>query len=412
MKSFKEFANSFQKESKLRLDGIEALCKKMGNPQENMKFIHIAGTNGKGSVCAFLTSILEDAGFKCGKYISPNMIDVCERISINGENITKEDMDSLLDKVSKAVAEIKEEKGVEVTQFEIWTAIAFMYFKEKECDIVVLETGLGGRLDATNVIKNPALTIITKIGMDHTDYLGETIYEIAGEKAGIIKENTPLITIKQEDDAQRAIKEKAKEMNSPITLTDAPKNQKIIDGCEVFDYKDFCQFKTSLLGLHQSENAALAIEAALLMGIEEKFIRSGLLRAKNMGRFERIEENFIFDGAHNVDATIELVRNIERYFPEKKLSIVYGAMADKDLFGIMKVFEENGYREKAEFFTVTVKDNPRAQTAQILSEMFMENGFRATPCKSIHEAIKKARNDDRVTIICGSLYLYKDLKNI
>lgn len=411
MKNFKEFANSFQAKSKLRLEGISRLCEKAGNPQDSLKFIHVAGTNGKGSVCAFLQCILTDAGYKCGKYISPNMIDVCERISIDGEDISKKDMDSLLEKFEKAANEIKEETGEMVTQFEIWTGAAFTYFADKKCDIVVLETGLGGRLDATNVIKKPIASVITKIGTDHIEYLGNSISEIATEKAGIIKKDAPLITINQNEDAMGSLLKKAEEENAPVTIVDGVKNQHHKDLREIFDYKHLKELEISLAGFHQTENASLAIETALMLNVDEKHIRSGLLRAKNMGRFEQIEKNVIFDGAHNEDGAHSLVKNLRRYFESKSFSFVYGAMADKDLTLIMKVFEENGFKENSQFYTVTVEDNPRADTAENLAKKIENFGFKATPCENILAALNRAKKTSDIAVICGSLYLYKDLKS-
>ncbi len=410
MKNFKEFANSFQATSKLRLDGISRLCEKAGNPQDKLKCIHVAGTNGKGSVCAFLQCILTDAGYKCGKYTSPNMIDVCERISIDGVDISKSEMDTLLARFEKAASEIKEETGEMVTQFEIWTAAAFTYFSEKKCDIVVLETGLGGRLDATNVIKAPLCSVITKIGTDHIEYLGNTISEIATEKAGIIKKDAPLITINQQEEAMASLLKKAKDENAPVITADGVKNQHHEGLKEIFDCKHIKGLEISLAGMHQAENASLAVETALMLNIDEKHIRSGLLRAKNMGRFEEVEENVIFDGAHNEDGARSLVKNLRRYFPDKSFSFVYGAMADKDLTLIMKVFEENGFKENSHFYTVTVEDNPRADTAENLAKKIESFGFKATPCENILTALNSAKKTSDIAVICGSLYLYKDLK--
>ncbi len=411
MKNFKEFANSFQSVSKLRLEGISRLCEKAGNPQDNLKYIHVAGTNGKGSVCAFLQCILTDAGYRCGKYISPNMIDVCERISIDGVDISKNDMDALLTKFEIAANEIKEETGEMVTQFEIWTAAAFTYFSEKKCDIVVLETGLGGRLDATNVINAPLCSVITKIGTDHIEYLGNTISEIAAEKAGIIKKDGPLITINQHKDAMASLLNKAKEENAPVIVVGDVENQRHTGLKEIFDYKHLKGLEISLAGMHQAENASLAIEAALMLDVDEKHIKSGLLRAKNMGRFEEVQQNVIFDGAHNEDGARSLVKNLQRYFPDKSFSFVYGAMADKDLTLIMKVFEENGFKENSRFYTVTVEDNPRADTAENLAEKIKKFGFKATACENILTATQEAKATSDITVICGSLYLYKDFKN-
>lgn len=414
MANFKEYANSFQAKSRLGLESTALLAEKLGNPQKNLKFIHVAGTNGKGSVCAFLQSILTESGKKTGKYISPNMIDVCERISIDGKEISKRELDEILEKVEKAAKEVEKEKGAMPTQFEIWTAAAFLYFEKEKCDIVVLETGLGGRLDATNIIENPSLCIITKIDIDHVDYLGGTIEKIAFEKAGIIKENTPVISARQKEEAENVLKEKAKEKNSPFILAEKPKNSLCAQMSEVFDYKNLKSLRINLLGIHQTENASLAIEAALLLKIEDDAIRKGLLKARNIGRFEKISDNptVIFDGAHNLSGTEALIEAVKRYFPEKKLSIIYAAMADKDIDASLSLFKENGFCEKSKVFTVKVKDNPRCEDEKILAEKFRSFSFSAESCIDIEDAYKKACSQGEIVLICGSLYLYKDFSEM
>lgn len=414
MKDFKKYANSFQAKSRLGLKSIGLLCEKCGNPQNFLKFIHVAGTNGKGSVCAFLECILTDSGLRCGKFISPNMIDVCERISISGKNISKEELDSILESVEKCAEEIQKEEGEMPTQFEIWTAAAFLYFKEKNCDIVVLETGLGGRLDATNIIKSPIVSVITKIDIDHTEYLGDTIEKIAGEKAGIIKGNSSVISSPQKESVAQILSLKAKEMNSDFALAPICKNQRYENGQEIFDLPSLSDLKINLLGTHQTENAALAVCTAQKLNIDEKYIRSGLLRARNIGRFEKVSENptVIFDGAHNFSGTQVLIDTINRYYPKEKLSVIYASMADKDIDASLKLFKENGFLERAEFFTVTVKDNPRAQKADILAQKIKDFGFYATPCNDMLVAYEKAAASDKITVICGSLYLYKDFMEI
>ena len=184
---FKKFANSFQAVARLKLEGITCLMKHLGNPQDDLKFIHIAGTNGKGSVCNFLQNIFSDAGYRTGRYTSPNLISVCERISVDGELISQVDIDRIMKVVENAAKAVEVEIGDFPTQFEIWTAAAFCYFKEQKCDIVILETGLGGVRDATNVIKPPVAAVITTIDVDHVEYLGNSLTGIAEAKAGIIK---------------------------------------------------------------------------------------------------------------------------------------------------------------------------------------------------------------------------------
>lgn len=410
MNDFKKYANSFQTKSRLGLLSIGALCRKCHNPQDNLRFVHVAGTNGKGSTCAFLQCILTDSGLKCGKFISPNMIDVCERISIDGVNISKEELDSILDRVETAAGEVEKEHGAMPTQFEIWTAAAFIYFNEKKCDIVVLETGLGGRLDATNIISQPLCSVITRIDVDHIEYLGDTIEKIAGEKAGIIKENSAVITAPQIESVADVLKKKAADENSRYIQINKCRNHKREGMSEVFDFEDLESLKINLPGLHQTENASVAIKTAQFLNIDEKYIRSGLLRARNIGRFEKISDNptVIFDGAHNLSGTQSLIEAIERYFPDEQFSVIYASMADKDIDASLALFKQHGFCEKAQFFTVTVKDNPRAQDARVLKEQLSAYGFFAVNCESIGEAYDKATKTGNVTIICGSLYLYKD----
>lgn len=409
MKEFKTYANSFQEKSKLGLESIGMLLEKLGNPHKGGKYIHVAGTNGKGSVCAFLQNILSSAGFKTGKFISPNMIEVYERISIDGENINSGDMDRLLSLVGEKAEEMERETGVMPTQFEIWTACAFMYFKEKKCDVVVLETGLGGRLDATNIIDSPICSVITRVDMDHTEYLGDTIEKITFEKAGIIKENCPVITLSDQA-ALSVIAEKAKDTHSEVFIAGVPTNITYKDGSENFDYKVLEKLEIDLLGRHQVENATLALEVCHLLKIDEKYIREGLKKARNIGRFEKISDEplIFFDGAHNVCGIKTLVDSVKRYLPDKEISIIFGAMRDKEIDESI-ILLKNEINAK-NVYTVEVKENPRAETARNLAEKFLHCGFNATPCENIEEAIKKATSTGDATLICGSLYLYKDLK--
>lgn len=413
MSDFKTYANSFQAKSRLGLESIGALCHKCGNPQKNLKFIHIAGTNGKGSTCAFLQCILSDSGLKTGKFISPNMIDVCERISIDGKNISSEEMDYLLSEVEKAAILVEQEKGSMPTQFEIWTAAAFMCFAKENCDIVVLETGLGGRLDATNIIDAPLLSIITKIDIDHIEYLGGTIEKIAAEKAGIIKTGCPVITTpNQPKEALAVLENVAEERGAEFLLAETPENHSHIGMSEIFDLGNLKELKINLAGIHQTENASLAVKAAQMLEIDEKYIRSGLDKARNIGRFEKISNNptVIFDGAHNLNGTEALVNAVNRYFPEERLSIIYAAMADKDIDASLNYFKENGFCERTKIFTVPVKDNPRAEKPEILAEKFKKFGFTSIPCLDIGQAYESALKEQNIILIYGSLYLYKDFQ--
>lgn len=412
MSDFKTYANSFQAKSRLGLESIGALCEKCGNPQDKLKYIHVAGTNGKGSTSAFLSCILTDSGLKTGKFISPNMIDVTERISIDGVDISEKELDEILLEVEQHAKEVESEKGAMPTQFEIWTAAAFIYFEKNNCDIVVLETGLGGRLDATNIIKTPLVSVIVKIDIDHTEYLGDTIEKIAFEKAGIIKENSAVISTSQKDSVVEVLKSVAEERNCSFAIAEKPQNNRHEGLCEIFDVYGMSDLEIHLAGLHQTENASLAVAVAKHLEIDEEFIRSGLKKARNIGRFEKLADNpaVVFDGAHNLNGTTALIDAVERYFAGEKLSIIYGAMADKDINASLTLMKEHGFCERAEVFTVRVKDNPRAETAEKLAEKFSKFGFNAKPCENIQSAYDKCIKKGNTTIICGSLYLYKDLK--
>lgn len=410
---FIKYANSFQAVAKLKLENIDKLTTLLDNPQDDLKFIHIAGTNGKGSVCSFLENILKDVGFVTGKYTSPNMLRVNERICVDGVEISDDDLARIMEIVQKKAEIIKEETGDIPTQFEIWTAIAFCYFKEKNCDYVVLETGLGGERDATNIIKNPVISVITQIATDHTEYLGNTIFEIATAKAGIIKESIyggVTVTIPQDEEVLRVLKAKAKEKGNRFIVSENVNLHNFNKFYEEFDYKDLKNLKISLLGAHQAQNASLAIEASICLGIDEKHIRSGLIKAKNAGRLDIIKENplTIFDGAHNKNGMKALSSFLKRCFPDEEICFIMGFMRDKDIDGALEELTENGYGKGNEVFTVRVSNNPRSATAEELADIVSEHGFKTTSCDNIKNAYEMASELNKIIVICGSLYLYKD----
>lgn len=410
---FIKYANSFQSIAKLRLESIDKLMNLLGNPQDTLKFIHIAGTNGKGSVCAFLQNILTDAGYVTGKYTSPNMLRVNERICVDGVEISDNHLERILECVQKKAEMVKEETGELPTQFEIWTAAAFCYFKEKNCDYVVLETGLGGTRDATNIIKNPVMTIITQIAKDHTEYLGETLSQIASEKAGIIKKSVyggATITVLQNREVLEVLRNKAIENENNFIITQDAVLHSFNKYYEEFDYKNLKSLKISLLGEHQAQNASLAIEASIYLGIDEKHIRSGLLKAKNAGRLDIIKENplTIFDGAHNKNGMASLSGFLKRCFPDDEICFIMGFMRDKDIDGALEELSKNGYGKENEVFTVRVNYNPRSATAEELADIVSKHGFKAIPCENIKNACEMASRLDKMIVICGSLYLYKD----
>ncbi len=417
---FKNFANSFQAVARLRLESITCLLRYLGNPQDDLKCIHVAGTNGKGSVCSFLQCIFTDAGYKTGKYISPNLINVCERISIDGIQISQSRIDSILSVVEMGAQKVKEELGEMPTQFELWTAAAFCYFKEEKCKIVVLETGLGGTRDATNVISAPLASVITGIALDHVEYLGETITQIAGEKAGIIKMtngNKQGLTVSaiQTKEAENVLKESAREKNNEIVFVEAPIAKGHINYHEVFDYKSLKDVKCGITGNYQPENAALAIETALRLGVDKKYIKSGIERATNPARFEIINEKIpvIYDGAHNQNGMNALVNSLKKYFPDwKGATFIVAFMGDKDVSGAFMEIKKAGLDKNSKIFAVKVKENPRAAETDFICDVAATCGLDAVGMPSIKEAYVKALSLGKLTIVCGSLYLYKDFSEI
>ncbi len=408
-KSFKSYANSFQAVTVPGLERISALCELLGHPEASLRFIHVAGTNGKGSVCANIASILESAGYKTGKYISPNLIRVNERISVNGREISDFDMNTILAEIEPLCREVESKTGIAPTQFEIWTALAFVYFAAQKCDYVVLEVGLGGEFDATNVIRENAVAVITRLGMDHTQYLGSTLSEVASAKCGIIKESCgtkTLVTAAQSPEAMAVVEERVGKMGhkllvaKPVSLGN--------DGMLERFSLDGMVYKTGISGYHQIENAALSVLACRALGVPEEKIREGISRAENPARFELIRDNppIIYDGGHNENGIEALNLSLDRYFPGREKTVIFACMKDKEIKASLELLSHG----KTEFIFTTVKDNPRAMSAAMLADRAKELGFSGLAFEEISEAYKAALSKGKLTVICGSLYLYKDFR--
>lgn len=353
----------------LGLERISNALKKLGNPQDDLKYIHVAGTNGKGSVCAILDSVLSEAGIKTGLYTSPHIFEYTERIRVCGEEISKEEFASLFEEVSAL--------KVDLTEFEMLTIIAFLYFKRKCVEVVILETGLGGRFDATNVIKDNLCSIITQIDLDHTDRLGKTKDEIAFEKAGIIKPNCPVITSM----GYEAIRDRADELDSMLLFTSP------------FVPEDFVN-ALSLKGLHQVENLALALSAIQLLfkNIDEDTIKRGLMKVKNPFRFEYFEDkNLIVDASHNPNGVKALRENLDYFYPNQKRRFVFGCLKRKDYKKMMEIL----FREGDEVYLYGF-NYPDACTYEELKSVCPVS---AQPYEG-QELTK-----DKLNIICGSFYM-------
>lgn len=321
---------------KAGLDNIRMLLEYLGNPQDELKCIHVAGTNGKGSTSYLIANVLKYQGYKVGLFTSPFIECFNERIRLNGENISDDDLVKYTLKVKSAV-EYLAEKGYFPIEFEVITAIAFLYYKEQNCDYVVLETGLGGRYDSTNIIKSNILSVITNIGIDHTNILGETIEEISYQKAGIIKENSDVVLYPMSDNVYKVINDYAYEMNAVVTVADLSALEIISDKYtgSVFNYKKYKKIHLSLVGTHQIYNAITALEALdVLSGkiiIDMENIYKAFENASWSVRFEVFNKNVlvVIDGAHNLQGVTGFANSFDKYFPDKKKTLIVGMLNEK-----------------------------------------------------------------------------------
>ncbi len=406
--------SNFWMGSKPGLSRTKDLLCRMGNPQDKLKFIHVAGTNGKGSFCAMLSSILNRAGLKTGTYTSPYILRFNERMKVCGKDIPDETLAQLTEYV-RPFAEAMEEKP---TEFELITAVAMEYFAREACDVVVLECGMGGRLDSTNIIKTPILSVITGIALDHTSFLGDSIPKIAAEKAGIIKNGVPCLWCGRDEAAKEVIAEKAKEMEAPLHLVN--REGFTLHAAELsgttFDYGSFRNMTLPLLGLYQTENVqnvftAISILKDLGYDLTEDAIREGLGATAWPARYEIVSEKplILCDGGHNPQGIDSAVESTKHYFKDKKLLIVTGVMADKDYTYMAKRLSEVG----KEIFCLT-PDNPRSLKGEKYAEVFRSlgvpaNGY-ASPLEALQAAYHKALSENDAILCVGSLYMYGEIR--
>ncbi len=396
------------------LERITELCRLIGDPQDKLKFIHVGGTNGKGSFCSMLSSVLIASGRKVGTYTSPYIYRFNERIMINGEPIPDEKLARLTEKVKEQADTMADPP----TEFELITALGFLYFAEENCDIVVLEVGLGGRLGATNIIKTPILSVITGISLDHTAILGDTEEKIAAEKAGIIKKGVPVLCGCPAGGARDVITARAREMGCEIHYAkDAPITaMRCVLGETRFDYKSYTDVSIRLCGLYQPYNCASVLDAItvlLKMGIEidDVAVYHGLKKAKWPARFEILarDPDIIFDGGHNPEGIAALWDSVSYYYPGLKVVLLSGVMADKDYPQMAKSLSP-----LAECVHTFAPANPRALNAGSYAEAFEKCGVTAVPHATAYDALASAINEakakDLPLIICGSLYSYAEIR--
>ena len=395
------------------LGRIEHLCSKLGNPQNKLKFIHVAGTNGKGSFCAMLSSVLKEAGYRVGTFTSPYVKVFNERMAIDGEMISNEELATLTEYV-KPYADAMAEKP---TEFELITAIAFEYFARNNCDYVVLECGLGGRLDSTNIIETSVLSVITGIALDHVAILGDTVEKIAYEKAGIIKSGTPCLWCGLDKDAEAVISAKAKEMDAPFYTVDhgATLIKKFDLEGSVIDFKSHKDIYIPLLGEYQPFNASNVLSAIDILrtqgiDISDDAVRIGLSKVVWHARFEILSKKplIIADGGHNPEGVNSAVNSIKRYFGNEKINVVSGVMADKDCNYIASRIGSVA----SEVFCLT-PDNPRALNSKEYSEIYRSMGIKSsyypTVKDAVYAAITDAMENNKAVFCVGSLYMYCEI---
>lgn len=403
------------------LSGVEItkrMLSQLQHPQTGLHVIHIAGTNGKGSVSAFLCSILQEAGLKTGMFTSPHLVDFRERIRVNGELISKEDVRRIGGRL------LKQDFGVFPTMFDYCLVMAVLYFKEKKCDVVIMETGLGGRLDSTNALFVPEVSVITKIGYDHVAFLGNTLEKIAAEKAGIIKKGTSLVMESQESGALKVLLQAAERAGvERCQVIDHSEIQMegISDGMQMFSYREYKSIKMRMLGIHQFENAAAAILAAEEYGkivraegltgeTLKKSVREGILKTVWQGRMEVLRNNpfLMVDGAHNSSGVRALKNSLCYLYPGEKFHFIMGVMADKDYREMVKELLPLAL----DFTTVTV-ENGRALQAEQLAECICEMGVKARHCQETLACLLPENSDsDRKTVAFGSLYFIGEIESI
>ena len=386
--------------SKPGLDCVQELLKRIGNPEKTLSVIHIAGTNGKGSTGVFLQSVLNECGYKTGHFSSPALLDFREMITVNGKMIPKTKVGEGYERIIYAAKEMVAEGLRHPTEFEMQTALAFWYFYIKQTDFVILECGMGGLFDATNVIEKPLVTVFTSISLDHAAYLGETVSQIAENKAGIMRKNVPCVSAPQEENVAEILSRKAKELGNDFSMVQKEEiirkpvkaGSAVLRG-QTFSFRDKKQIKLSLLGYFQPENAAtalLVLEELKKQGVllRDDGIRKGLEKAYWPGRFEVIGRNpvFITDGAHNPDAVAKLMATLDLYFTNRRIIYIMSVLKDKEYSTMLEL----SAKRAAAIITVTSPMRERALPALDLAMAIRPYNPNVTAVDSVEEAVEMA----------------------
>lgn len=403
----------------LGLASMKNLMQELSDVQKQLKIIHIAGTNGKGSVGAYLEWTLKEAGFRVGRYTSPAVFEPLEVWRINCENITKEDYSDTMEQVKRACDNLVKKGNRQPTVFEVETALAFLYFYEKKCDYVLLETGMGGETDATNIIKQPVCSVLTSISMDHMQFLGSTLEEIAKAKAGIIKEGCPVVCADQSETVMHIIRQKAGEVHAPLKISDSFKAQKRKDTLEKlqFDFLGIKEITSYLTGAFQLQNACLAVCVLKeILNLPDEIIKKGMEKTVWHGRFELVGTKpfFILDGAHNEDAAKKLRASMQNYFTNSPITYIIGVLRDKEHKKMLECMIP-----LADCIYTVTPENARAMPAEELAheaeECLKRCGKKSSvaACSSVLEAVKLAKEQTPeygVILAFGSLSYLREVK--
>ena len=406
------------------LGSIKELCRRLGNPQDAFPCIHIAGTNGKGSVLAYLSTVYKTAGYRVGAFSSPAVFNPRETIRVDGKNMTKKAYTEGLEKIKEAVEKVKADGLPAPTAFEAEVALAFLYFADKKCDIVILEAGMGGREDATNLITRTLAAVLMPIGMDHMQFLGGTLDKIAYQKAGIIKKGCVAVSAVQQEEAAAEIRKEAEKQGCSCIFATVPEKIKYGLKKQKFTYRDAFgtlhkDMEITIPGVCQTENAAVAIEVVEALNrqnafvVSEENLRRGLLETSWPGRFEVLREKpyFVIDGAHNEPAAKKLVQSVSAYFSNKRIIYIMGMLKDKEYEKVAEIT----YPYADQIITVTPPENKRALSAMDLAAAVSAYHPRVTTAGSVEEAVEMAyllAGKEDVILCFGSLSFLGRVRDI
>lgn len=400
------------------LKAMKFLMSRLGHPEKKTKFVHVAGTNGKGSVVEMMAKILEKAGYKTGKFMSPHLVRFNERIQVNGREITDAEIEKLLAELQPVIDEYEAESGVDITLFEIETTMALVYYAEMGCDIVVLEVGLGGEFDCTNIV-TPEVAVIVSIGYDHMNILGGSLAEIAGQKAGIIKSGRKVVSGELPEEAREVVRRKCEEMGAELIEVAEVEHEIVEGGVKIRDV-EFGEIEVPLRGEKQAENAVICLGCVRILrergwAISERAVREGLSEVVHRGRFETVCDDplVVYDGAHNLPAIENFWKNVEAYYPdvpdEKKTFVL--ALRKKDCRRILQVL----LREGSEYVFTTGDDTESFTLADELLVMAREicpNGkYRVMDLTEALRGIKREKREG-VTFVVGTFFVYDEVEKV